>query len=138
LVLRSSRHHYRPRYVHYAAIVMGGVLLANTALRPLAYHLYPAQESGAEQDVTYSFEVICNPDNEAHIRALLLQAMTHGGPTLTALRSGDIEGTARMKVTAEIKGLGRQDEALEQLVVRLSLEGGVSSVSWAVHPNLLE
>ena len=71
-------------YVHYAAIVMGGVLLANTALRPLAYHLYPAQESGGEQDVTYSFEVICNPDNEAHIRALLLQAMTQGGLTRDA------------------------------------------------------
>ena len=37
-----------------------------------------------------------------------------------------------MKVTARISGLGRQDEALEQLVVRLSLEVGVTSVSWEV------
>jgi hypothetical protein len=41
-------------------------------------------------------------------------------------------------VTSQIKGLGRQDEALEQLVVRLSLEAGVSSVSWAVHTQVLE
>src|SRR6202451_4640596 len=71
--------------------------------------------------------------DEAHMRALLLQAMSRSLLTLTGLRSEDIEGTNRMKVTAQIKGLGRQDEALEQLVVRLSLEAGVSSVSWAVH-----
>jgi putative Mg2+ transporter-C (MgtC) family protein len=82
--------------------------------------------------------LICNPDGEAHMRALLLQAMSRSRLTLTALRSEDIEGTSKMKVTAQIKGLGRQDEALEQLVVRLSLEAGVSSVSWAVHTQVLE
>jgi hypothetical protein len=54
------------------------------------------------------------------------------------LRSEDIEGTNRMKVTSRIRGLGRPDEALEQLVVRLSLEAGVSSVSWAVQAEVPE
>jgi putative Mg2+ transporter-C (MgtC) family protein len=72
------------------------------------------------------------------MRALLLQAMSRSSPTLTALRSEDIEGTAKLKVTAQIKGLGRQDEALEQLVARLSIEPGVSSVSWGVHTQVLE
>jgi hypothetical protein len=72
------------------------------------------------------------------MRALMLQAMSRSSLTLTALRSEDIEGTPKMKVTAQIKGLGRQDEALEQLVERLSLGAGVSSVSWAVHPQVLE
>jgi putative Mg2+ transporter-C (MgtC) family protein len=72
------------------------------------------------------------------MRALMLQAMSRSSLTLTALRSEDIEGTPKMKVTAQIKGLGRQDQALEQLVERLSLAAGVSSVSWAVHPQVLE
>jgi len=42
--------------------------------------------------------------------------------TLTSLRSEDIEGTPKLKVTAQIRGLGRHDADLEQLVVRLSLE----------------
>ena len=58
--------------------------------------------------------------------------------TAGLLRSEDIEGTNKMKVTARITGLGRQDEALEQLVMRLSLEAGVSSVSWAVHTEVPE
>ena len=122
-----------------ALILTAAVLSTNIVLRPLAYRLYPAHASGGEeQEATYGFELICNPDSEAHMRALLLQAMSRSRLTLTALRSEDIEGTSKMKVTAQIKGLGRQDEALEQLVVRLSLEAGVSSVSWAVHTQVLE
>jgi putative Mg2+ transporter-C (MgtC) family protein len=121
-----------------ALILTAAVLSTNIVLRPLAYRLYPAHASGEEQEATYGFELICNPDGEAHMRALLLQAMSRSRLTLTALRSEDIEGTSKIKVTAQIKGLGRQDEALEQLVVRLSLEAGVSSVSWAVHTQVME
>ncbi len=122
----------------HALIMAAAVLVTNVILRPLAYRLYPAQASGEEQEVTYGFELICNQVDEAHMRARLLQAMSQSSLTLTALRSEDIEGTPKMKVTAQIKGLGRQDAALEQLVVRLSLEAGVSSVSWTVHPQVLE
>lgn len=70
------------------------------------------------------------------MRALMLQALSRSPLTLTSLRSEDIEGTNRMKITSRIRGLGRQDEALEQLAVRLYLESGVSSVSWAVQTEL--
>jgi putative Mg2+ transporter-C (MgtC) family protein len=122
----------------HALILAAGVLIANIVLRPLSYRLYPPQSSGEEQEVTYGFELVCRQEDEAHMRALLLQAMSRSPLTLTALRSEDIEGTPKMKVTAQIKGLGRQDAALEQLVERLSLAAGVSSVSWTVHPQVLE
>jgi putative Mg2+ transporter-C (MgtC) family protein len=122
----------------HALILAIAVLCTNIVLRPLAYRLYPAQISSQEQEVTYGFELICRPDDEAHMRALLLQAMSRSSLTLNSLRSEDIEGTHKMKVTARITGLGRQDNSLEQLVVRLSLEAGVSSVSWAVHAEVPE
>jgi putative Mg2+ transporter-C (MgtC) family protein len=122
----------------HGLILMLAVLVTNIVLRPLSYRLYPAQASSEEQEVTYGFELICRPEDEAHMRALMLQAMSRSALTLNSLRSEDIEGTSKMKVTARISGMGRQDEALEQLVVRLSLEAGVSSVSWAVHAEVPE
>ncbi len=71
------------------------------------------------------------------MRALLLQAMTRSPLILSALRSEDIDGAPKLKVTARIRGLGRQDDALEQMVVRLSLEPGVSSVSWVVERRMI-
>ena len=122
----------------HALILTAIVLGTNIVLRPLAYRLYPAQAASEEQEVTYGFELNCRPEDEAHMRALLLQAMSQSPLTLTALRSEDIEGTQKMKVTARIRGLGRQDLALEQLVVRLSLDASVSSVSWAVQSEAFE
>ncbi len=108
-----------------ALILATAVLGTNIILRPPSYRLYPVQASGEEQEITYGFELICRPEDESHMRALLLQAMSRSSLALTALRSEDIEGTPKMKVTAQIRGLGRQDSALEQLVVRMSLEAGV-------------
>jgi putative Mg2+ transporter-C (MgtC) family protein len=122
----------------HALIMAGAVLVANVILRPLAYRLYPVQASSVDEEVTYGFELACRQDDEAHMRALLLQVLSSSPLILTALRSEDIEGTPKMRVTAQIKSLGRRDDALEQLVVRLSLEAGVSAVSWSVHPQVLE
>jgi putative Mg2+ transporter-C (MgtC) family protein len=122
-----------------ALMLASAVLGTNLVLRPLAYRLSPAKPSSSgEQEIAYGFELICRPEDEAHMRALLLQAMSQNPLTLTSLRSEDIEGTNKLKVTARITGIGRQDVALEQLVVRLSLEAGVSSVSWAVQSEALE
>jgi hypothetical protein len=68
----------------------------------------------------------------------MLQGVAQSSLTLTGLRSEDIEGTNKMRVTANIQGAGRQTAALEQLVARLSLEAGVSSVSWAIQGESLE
>lgn len=122
----------------HALILAGAVLLTNLVLRPIAYRLHPAPTAGGEQEIAYGFELVCRPEDEAHMRALMVQGMSRSALTMTSLRSEDIEGTNKMKVTAGITGLGRQDEALEQLVVRLSLEAGVSSVSWAVQAEALE
>jgi len=114
------------------------VLATNVVLRPLAHRLYPVQVAGEEQEVSYGLELRCWQQDEAHMRALLLQGMSATTLTLSSLRSEDIDGTAKMRTAAQIQGLGRQDTALEQLVVRLSLEGGVSSVSWAVQAEVPE
>ncbi len=123
----------------YAATLCGFVLLTNIVLRPLAYRFHPIQQSGGEeQDVTYTFELICRVEDEAHMRTLLLHAMGNKSLLLTSLSSEDLEGSPKVKVSALIKGLGRQDESLEQLVAQLSLEPGVTSVSWAVRAQALE
>lgn len=122
----------------HALILALAVLCTNVVLRPLAYRLYPAQAAAVEQEVTYGFELMCRPEDEAHMRALMLQGMSQTPLTLTSLRSEDIEGTNKMKVAARIRGLGRHDQALEQLVVRLSLEATVSSVSWAIQSEAME
>jgi putative Mg2+ transporter-C (MgtC) family protein len=124
--------------IAYAAILGITVLAANIVLRPLAYKLHPVQQASGEQEVIYAFELVCRAEDEAHIRALLLQALARTPLILTSLRSEDIEGTPKLKVSAQIRGLGRQEEPLEGMVARLSLESGVTAVSWTVSGQSIE
>ena len=126
-------------YMLYGATLAGVVLLTNVVLRPLTYRLYPSQQASVEQEFIYLFELICRSEDEARIRALLMQTIVARVTlTVTSLKSEDIEGTSKLKVSAQIRGLGRQDEPLEQLVARLSLEPGVTSVSWSISAQVIE
>jgi len=122
----------------YGACVGVAVLATNIVLRPLAYRLYPAQQAGAEQEMVYACELLCRPEDETHIRALLLHGIAQMPLSLTSLKSEDLNGTGKMKVSAQIRGIGRHDQALESLVGRLSLEAGVSSISWSLVAEVLE
>ena len=51
---------------------------------------------------------------------------------MIALQSLDEEVLARVNVKAYLKAIGRQEASLEQIVTRLSLEAGVTAVSWEV------
>ena len=117
-------------YVHYAAIVMGGVLLTNTALRPLAYKLHPAEHRS--EDVYYHVEITCRPEEESRVRSLLLQAVGRLPCSLYALRS-EVQPCG-VVVDADLRLAGRNDQLLEEIVSRLSLEDSVTAVSWKLLP----
>lgn len=115
-------------YAQYAAIIMVGVLLTNTALRPLAYKLHPPISDQGPPEVSYHLEFMCRSQDESQLRSLLLQTVSRLPPVLYALRSED-RGSAVM-IDADLRLSGRNDEMLEQIVTRLSLEQSVSAVSW--------
>jgi len=49
---------------------------------------------------------------------------------LRELETSDGETPGRIRLVAELVSSGRQDRSLEEVVSRLSLEQGVSSIRW--------
>ena len=80
----------------------------------------------------YVFECVCRTSDEGQIRALLLQNIAPTPLLLYALHSEDEEGTNRVRVKAHVKSMGRKDNLLEQIVTRLSLEPGVTTIRWEI------
>jgi putative Mg2+ transporter-C (MgtC) family protein len=121
----------------YITEAVAGTLLvvtAHVALRPIARHLdrLPATED-SEVETVYLFRAVCRSAEEAHIRALVVQAISRDEFVLRAVRSEDLDrGTDLVEVEAELQRNGRDDVALEAAVSRMSLEPSVSSVSWSV------
>ena len=121
-------------YIIEAIIGAALVVLAHLLLRPVARRVdrLPAT-SDSEIETMYRFSAVCTSADEAHIRALVVQALTRDEFVLRAVRSEDlVSGNNLVEVTAELQRYGRDDVALETAVSRLSLEPSVSSVSWHV------
>lgn len=108
------------------------VLIANILLRPLANQINQQPIKGTELEFCYRCSVVCRSNDEAHVRALLLQTVSSGAMRLRSLRSEDLEIADKVEVEADLVTQDRNDEFLEQIVSRLSLEPGVSAVSWKI------
>lgn len=65
-------------------------------------------------------------------RDRLSRAIEALGGSSIALHSLDDELLTRVNVRAYLKAIGPKEEALEQVVTRLSQEAGVTAISWEV------
>lgn len=120
-------------FIVQATIGAGAVLVSNTLLRPLGYRINQQPLKGTELELVYECSFICKSNHEAHIRALLLQAMAPSHLKLRALHSTDLEEKPDfVEVEAEMVTQNRDDQLLEQIVSRLSLETGVIAASWRI------
>jgi len=109
----------------------GFVVAINLAMRPLVLTLNRQGRGTAEEsEARYTISVTCRGTEEAHVRSLLLHAVSQAGLGLRRIESEDLVDIAKVCVTAETASGPRKDAALEQIVGRLSLEPFVTAVSW--------
>ena len=107
------------------------VLAVHLVLRPAGRLLDRAPAAGSDPDspTRATVHLRCKRRDEAHIRALLLQALAASGLTPAGLRATrEGEDTASLRATVTVDG--EAGKALEQVVTRLSLEPGVRDLHW--------
>jgi putative Mg2+ transporter-C (MgtC) family protein len=120
-----------------ASIAAAIVVLTHLLLRPLVRFIERQPLSTTEIETRYTVEVQCRAAEEAHVRAVLLQAATAAALRLQRLNSANLDDN-RVAVGAELVSPGRNDAALEQIVGRLSLEPYVNAARWQADQALGE
>jgi len=119
-------------FLGFACMGTLGVLAANLILRPVAHLIHRTPLQKDEQEILYRLRCTCRTVDEVNIRTLLIQNVGRTPLTLIALHSLHDELLARVNVRAYLKSLGPKEQALEQIVTRLCLEAGVTTISWEV------
>lgn len=114
------------------------VLLTNIGLRPLVSRFHPVLPSPGNADTLYEIVLTCRCADETHLRALLFSSMTQEPATLQAIHSDNEPGSDRARLRAEISTRGRQNELIEKIALRLSIEPGIASMSWSMVPMGIE
>jgi putative Mg2+ transporter-C (MgtC) family protein len=120
-------------YGMYGSAVTGaiGVIAANVVLRPIGRAL-SGRTGASDVEITYLFRIGARTEQGAHMRALLLHSLSGQPLLLKSLKSDDVEHTDKVEIQALLTSTGRQNLLLEGIVSRLSLEPGVSGVSWEI------
>ena len=121
-----------------SALAAGLVIATNLVLRPLVSRLNFRALTATDVETYYTVEIACKAAEEAHMRSLLLHALSQSGLGLRRLDSQDIPDTSKVTVTAQAVAAKRNDAALEQIVGRLSLEPNVSAATWQIDRSVAE
>jgi putative Mg2+ transporter-C (MgtC) family protein len=124
------------RSLHLASLLAATVLLANLAL-PLVnrYHLAVPADSVESR---YEILITCSSVDEMHLRALLVTAIGRTAATLLAIYREENRATGCAQLRTEVSTPGRQNELIEQIAVRLTIEPSVTSLSWSVASAAIE
>jgi len=119
-------------YTTEAVIGTVFILLAHLVLRPLGNKLSTLPlDKAAKTQLCYIFTLRLKQEIENQVRILLIQYLIDDNQLLLrSLKSTDNGDPAFAIVYAEIFSTGNQDHKIERLAGRLTLEPGISEVSW--------
>ncbi|MTG96623.1 MULTISPECIES: MgtC/SapB family protein [Myroides] len=116
------------------AIVMTVLIVgAHLLLRPLGsvINKLSFESESDSSEVHYEIIVGCKEEVENAIRVMVLQQLkSQKDLQMRSLKSSDNGNPAFSYLKFEIYCIGRKDEVLEQITKKVSLEFGVSEVSW--------
>lgn len=121
-----------------ALILAVAVVLVNMLLRPLARRLHPVLPAAEPAETRYAIQLVCRIAVAAHIRGLLLRSITRLPLTLQSIQGGQDEGDTETHIRVELTSMGRKNESVEELALRLSLEEDVSNLSWSIVETSME
>ena len=124
--------------LHLALVLTGAVLLTNIVLRPLAYRLHPVLPQVAPVETRYEIRLACRLSVVARIRALLLSTIARLPITLQAIHGEQSDEADKTWLRAELLTAGRNNEAVEQVMIRLSIEDDVSTLSWSIVESTMD
>jgi putative Mg2+ transporter-C (MgtC) family protein len=113
-------------------IATGFIVATNLFLRPLVRRINSRFLTTPNAETQYRVEITARGAEEAHVRSVLLHALSRAGLGLRRIDSEDIPDTSKVAVTAQAVSGMRNDAALEQIVGLLSLEPYVTAVTWQI------
>ena len=89
-------------------------------------------------ETLYEANLACKISAAAHVRALLLSTITRLPATLQSIHGEQNDTNEQAHIREAMTTAGRNNEAIEQVVMRLSMEDDVSNLSWSIAESAME
>jgi putative Mg2+ transporter-C (MgtC) family protein len=107
------------------------VLGLHLGLRPVARRIDTRLKTAVDVETFYQMRVVCQEAQEGVIRTVLLRHVNSlPKMTIQKISTQDVEQDGRAAVVADIFSIERDDRAIQDLMSRINIDPGVTSVSW--------
>jgi putative Mg2+ transporter-C (MgtC) family protein len=113
-------------------VATGFVVGTNLLMRPLARLIGTQTVPTVTALTCYSLSLTCHSKQEGHLRSLLRHALAQAGLGVQRIACADIPNEPNVAISVQAVAPNRDDEAVELVVGRLSLDPHVSAVAWQV------
>ncbi len=115
----------------HGAVGTVAVIAANVLLRPLALRINAQTKGTTEVETLYRIRTVCHGPEAAIVRSVFMRHINaHPTMTVQGLSTQEGEQPGQTLVIADIYSSERNDRYMNEMVSRLSIEPGVTTVSW--------
>jgi putative Mg2+ transporter-C (MgtC) family protein len=121
----------------FAIVLAAAVVMTNILLRPIAYRLHPVLPEAEPIETGYEIELVTRASDEIALRSELLAAIQATSVSLQSVYS-EVSPDERATIRAEVRSVGRRNDLVEQIVLRLSVDERTTSVRWAMGQSVME
>jgi putative Mg2+ transporter-C (MgtC) family protein len=121
----------------FAIVLAAAVVMTNILLRPIAYRLHPVLPEAEPIETSYEIELVTRASDEIALRSVLLAAIQTTSVSLQSVYS-EVSPDERATIRAEVRSVGRRNDLVEQIVLRLSVDERTTSVRWAMGQSVME
>jgi putative Mg2+ transporter-C (MgtC) family protein len=121
----------------FAIVLAAAVVMTNILLRPIAYRLHPVLPEAEPIETSYEIELVTRASDEIALRSVLLAAIQATSVSLQSVYS-EVSPDERATIRAEVRSVGRRNDLVEQIVLRLSVDERTTSVRWAMGQSVME
>jgi putative Mg2+ transporter-C (MgtC) family protein len=112
------------------------ILSLHLGLRPMARWIDTRLKTAVDVETVYRIRVICAEKHEAVIRTILLRHVNaHPKMTIQGISTHEAANPDQSTVVADIFAVERNDRDVQELISRVNIEPGVTSVSWERVPT---
>jgi len=120
-----------------AVILTATIMLAHILLRPISNHIYRYSfKNKQHKNTDYLLVIKCRNEVENHLRVLLMRSIESDQYLMMkSLSSDDDIINNSVLISAEISALSQQDNLLEKIASRLTIEKDVQKIRWEIIGN---
>jgi putative Mg2+ transporter-C (MgtC) family protein len=117
-------------YWELAIVGTIAVVGAHFVFRPLAHAIDNYTQGTPEMDLLYEVKLVCRRDAEEKIRAALVKQIRSAKLRLQGLSLQDTSAPDQVEMTVSLFALQHDEQAMNDLVAKLTGQAGVFRVSW--------